>query len=88
MVSRFVGALRTVPVYTDDHEDAGGEDEPAGPEHHQNFTENVPRLPLNGQPPDGLHGEDDEADDGVRHGQVEDKVVDVGPALSLRSERG
>ena len=78
---------RRLPVNADHDKDAGGEDEPAGPKHHQNFTENVPRLPLDGQPPDGLHGEEDEADDGVRHGEVEYEEVDVGSTLNVRSQR-
>ena len=85
--SRLPGDGAAEPVNADDHEDAGGEDEPTGPEHHEDFAENIPRLPLNGQSPDGLHGEDDEADDGVRHSEVEDEIVDVRPALNLWSER-
>ena len=85
--SRLPGDGAAEPVNADDHEDAGGEDEPTGPEHHEDFAENIPRLPLNGQSPDGLHGEDDEADDGVRHSEVEDEIVDVRPGLNLWSER-
>ena len=33
----------------------------------------------NGRPPDGLHGQGDEAGDGVGQGEVEHQVVHVGP---------
>ena len=65
------------PVYADHHQDAGREDEAASPEHHKELTEEISRLPLDGEPPHGLHGEDNVADDGVRQGEVEHEVVDV-----------
>ena len=34
--------------------------------------------------PGCLHGHGDEAGDGVGHGQVEDKVVHIGPAPDVR----
>ena len=71
------------PVYADHHQDAGRQDEAASPEHHQELTEEISSLPLDGEPPHGLHGEDDVADDGVRQGEVEHEVVHVGPALHL-----
>ena len=72
------------PVYADHHQDAGRQDEAASPEHHQELTEEISRLPLDSQPPQGLHGEDDVADDGVRQAEVEHEVVNIGPALHLR----
>ena len=39
---------------------------------------------LNSGSPGRLHGEGDEAGDGVRYGQVEDKVVHIGTASVIR----
>ena len=43
---------------------------------------------LDGGPPDGLHGQGDEAGDGVRDGEVVHQVVHVCPALLVRSVDG
>ena len=69
------------PVNADDHEDQRGEDVAASPEHHEDLAHDVPCVPLYGQPPQGLHRQRDEADDGVGQGEVEHQVVDIGPGL-------
>ena len=63
------------PVNADDHEYKGGEDVAARPEHHEDLAHDVPCMPLNGQPPEGLHWQRDEADDGVSQGEMEHRVV-------------
>ena len=69
------------PVNADDHEYQGGENVAAGPEHHEDLAHDVTRVPLDGQPPKGLHRQRDEADNGVSQGQVEHQVVNIGPGL-------
>ena len=48
------------------------------------WNESVLYIYLNEQSPCCLHGHGDEAGDGVRHSQVEDKVVHIGPAPDVR----
>ena len=43
---------------------------------------------LNDDPPDSLHGHGDEGDDSIRQCQVEDEVVDIGPAHQIYSGSG
>ena len=69
------------PVNADDNEYQGGENVTTGPEHHEDLAHDITRVPLDGQPPEGLHGQRDEADDGVGQGQVEHKVMHIGPGL-------
>ena len=73
--------LISPPVNADDDEYQRGEDVPASPEHHEDLAHDVTGVPLNGQPPEGLHRQRDEADDRVGQGEVEHKVVDIGPGL-------
>ena len=42
------------------------------------------KVHLNGQPPCCLHGDGDETGDCISQGQVEDKVVNIGPASDGR----
>ena len=69
------------PVNADDHEYEGGEDVAASPEHHEDLAHDVSGVPLNGQPPEGLHRQRDEADDRVGQGEVKHQVVYIGPGL-------
>ena len=73
------------PVDADDHQDRRGENKAASSEHHEDFTGRVTCVPLYGQPPESLRGQNHIADDGVRQGEMEYEVVDVGPATPLRS---
>ena len=73
------------PVDADDNKDRRGENEAASSEHHENFTSRVTCIPLYSQPPESLHWQNNITDDGVRQGEVEHQVVDVGPAPTLRS---
>ena len=73
------------PVDADDNQDCRGENEATSSEHHEDFTDRVTCVPLYRQPPESLHGQNNIADDGIRQGEVEDKVVDVGPAPTTRS---
>ena len=75
-------------VDAEDDEHVGGQDEPPGADHHQNLAGGVAGVPLNCCAPDRLHGESDEAGDGVGQGEVVHQVVHVGPgpAQSLNSE--
>ena len=75
------------PVNTDDNKDRRGENEAASSEHHEDFTDRVTCVPLYGQPPESLHGQNNIADDGVRQGEMEHQVVDIGAAPTLRSEQ-
>ena len=76
-----------LPVNADDNEDARWEDVSSSPDHHQHLAQDVATLPLYGQPPQRLHGQGDEADDGVGQGEVEHEVVNIGAALGLRHVR-
>ena len=69
------------PVNADDNEYQGGENVTTGPEHHEDLAHDITRVPLDGQPPEGLHRQRDEADDGVSQGQVEHQVVYIGAGL-------
>ena len=72
---------RIPPVNADNHEYEGGEDVAAGSEHHEDLAHDVPRVPLDGQPPEGLHRQRDEANDGVGQSEMEHQVVNIGPGL-------
>ena len=73
------------PVDADDNKDCRGEDEAASSAHHEDFTGWVTCVPLYSQPPESLRGQNYIADDGVRQGEMEDEVVNVGPSATLRS---
>ena len=73
------------PVDADDNKDRRGENEAASSEHHENFTSRVTCIPLDSHPPESLGRKNDITDDGVRQGEVEHQVVDVGPGSALRS---
>ena len=47
----------------------------------------VPRVPFDTEPPERLHGQRDEADDGVGQAEVEHQVVHISAGLGGR-ERG
>ena len=71
------------PVYAEDDKEEGGEDVAAGPDHHEQLAHDVPGVPLVGQPPEGLHRQRDVGGDGVRQGQMEHQVVNIGAAPQL-----
>ena len=73
-----------LPVNAKDHQHVGGQDEASSPDHHEDLAHHVAGIPLNSCSPDSLHGEGDEAGDGIRYGQVEDKVVHIGAAPAIR----
>ena len=47
----------------------------------EDLAHEVPCVPLDAESPERLHGQRDEADDGVGQGEVEHKVVHVGAGL-------
>ena len=67
------------PVNTDRYQNSRGEIIAERSERHEDLAGHIARPPLDGEPPGRLQGEDDEADDGVGDGEVEDQVVHVGP---------
>ena len=86
--TKFVDSWNNdLPVNADDDEDARWEDVSSSPDHHQHLAQDVATLPLYSQPPQRLHGQGDEADDGVGQGEVEHEVVNIGAALGLRHVR-
>ena len=68
-----------LPVDTDGDKNSRGEIISESSDRHQNLAGHISRPPLDGEPPGSLQGEDDEADDGVGDGEMEDQVVHVGP---------
>ena len=73
------------PVNTDSYQNSRGEIIAERSDRHEDLAGNVPRPPLDGEPPGSLQGEDDEADDGVGDGEMEDQVVNVGPRPQHKS---
>ena len=72
-----------LPINAEDHQQEGGEDVAPSPDHHEQLAHHVPPVPLDGEPPDRLHGQRHVGGDGVRQGQVEYQVVHVGATPHL-----
>ena len=53
------------------------------PDHHKQLAHDVTRVPLDGEPPDRLHGQRHVGGDGVSQGQVKHQVVHIGAAPHL-----